>query len=220
MRPYVCRMLSGVIVAARKTVAYLEGLRTFPPYQELETHAGLAHYYLEEARDGGGRPALVKAEGHLKIMLALQQPEGYFRSSRTCRGLEFYPEEAGDEDPLVIYPFGYMLALFEYLEYSQQANSDPGVLVHEVKNTCLRFARMLETFCNSTVFRQPSEIRFDRKPTAIIPLATSGIGYNTYILSAGFVFAASERLAGYRGGYKLGEPNCGGCSATRGLCRS
>ena len=114
MKPYDKKKAERCILAARKTVAYVERLGRYAPYQELEVHAGLALCWLEEARDGGGPAALAKAEAYLKKMLAMQQPEGHFHASRTCRGLEFYPEEAGDEAPLLIYPFGYMLAFSEY----------------------------------------------------------------------------------------------------------
>ncbi len=206
IKPYDRKNAERCITAARKTIDYVEQLDHYAPYQELEVHAGLALYWLEEARDGGGPAALAKAEGYLKKMLAMQQPEGHFHASRTCRGLEFYPEEAGDEAPLLIYPFGYMLALTEYLEYSQQDKEKACVLVDDVKNSYVRFARMLEKFCNATVFRQPSEPRFDRQPAVIIPWRPNlTIGYNSYILSAGFVFAAAERLAGFQGGQELAQ---------------
>ena len=206
MKPYDKKKAERCILAARKTVAYVERLGRYAPYQELEVHAGLALCWLEEARDGGGPAALAKAEAYLKKMLAMQQPEGHFHASRTCRGLEFYPEEAGDEAPLLIYPFGYMLAFSEYLEYARQDKSNACGLVDEVKDSYVRFARMLEKFCNADVFRQPSEIRFDRKPAVVIPMRPNlQIGYNPYILSAGFVFAAAERLAGYPGGQKLAQ---------------
>ena len=35
--------------------------KQYPPYQELEVHAGLALYWLEDAKDGGGSAALKKA---------------------------------------------------------------------------------------------------------------------------------------------------------------
>jgi hypothetical protein len=191
--------------AARATVAYLEQLKAYPSYQELEVHAGLALYCLEEARDGGGRAALAKAEGYLRKMLSRQQPEGHFHASQICRGLEFYPEEAGDDRTLVDYPFGYMWALVEYLEYARQEKREPCVLVAPVEQACLRFAHMLERFCNASVFRQPGEIRFDREPAIIIPRRVTYHGYNPYILSAGCFFAAAERLAGYPGGRELGQ---------------
>ncbi len=135
MKPYDKKNAERCIVAASKTVAYIERLDHYAPYQELEVHAGLALYYLEEARDGGGQAALAKAEGCLKKMLAMQQPEGHFHASRTCRGLESYPEEAGDEAPLLIYPFGYMLAFTEYLEYARHNEGNACVLVDEVKRS-------------------------------------------------------------------------------------
>jgi hypothetical protein len=64
---------------------------------------------------------------------------------------------------------------------------------------------MLERFCNASVFRHPTEIRFDREPAVIIPVHVAKHGYNPYVLSAGLLFAAAERLAGYPGGRKLGE---------------
>jgi len=193
------------VEAARKTVAYLENLKGYPPYQELEVHAGLALCWLEEAKDGGGQAALGKAEGHLKKVLSLQRPEGHFHSSPKCRGLEFCPEEAGDERVFVDYPFGYMLALIEYLEYARQPEGKTFSLVGEARQSLLHFARMLEKFCGATVFRQPSEIRFDREPAVIIPPGMAAHGYNPYILSAGVVFAAAENLAGYPGGQKLAQ---------------
>ena len=205
MRPYDKENAERCVLGARKTVDYLEHLEAYPPYQELEVHAGLALYYLEEARDGGGQAALDKAEAYLKKMLPLQQPEGHFHASRTCRGLECYPEEAGDDRSLLDYPFGYTLAFAEYLEYAREDRGETCRLADEVTEAYLRFARMLEKFCNATVFQQPSEIRFDREPAVIVPRPTAAHGYNPYILSAGVVFAVADRLAGYSGGRKLGE---------------
>ena len=205
MRPYDKKNAERCSAAAGKTVAYLENLKEYPPYQELEVHAALALYWLEEAKDGGGPAARVKAEGYLNKVLARQQPEGHFHSSQTCQGLEFHPEDAGDERVFVDYPFGYMLAFHEYLEYAKEEKGKSCVLIDQVKTAYLRFAHMLETFCNATVFRQPGEIRFDRKPAVILPLDIVQHGYNPYILSAGVVFAAAERLAGYRGGLELGQ---------------
>ena len=207
MRPYDKSKAERCVSGAAKAVAYLESLREYPPHQELEVHAALSLYWLEEARDGGGAAALAKAEGHLKNMLTLQQPKGHFHASQKCRGLEFFPEEAGDDRFLVDYPFGYMSALVEYLEYAGQEEHETCELVDEVKAAFLRFARMLEGFCNSTVFRHPSEPRFDRKPAVIVSLNVDNVphGYNPYIMSAGVVFAAAEKLAGYPGGQKLGQ---------------
>jgi hypothetical protein len=193
------------IRAAHATVAYLEQLKSYPPYQELEVHAGLALYWLEEAKDGGGPAALANAEGYLRKVLARQQPEGHFHSSATCRGLESHPEEAGDDRVLVDYPFGYMAAFVEYLEYARQVKGKSCVLVEPVKESYLRFVRMLERFCDATVFRHPSEFRFDREPAIIIPSRITYHGYNPYILSAGCLFAAAEKLVGYRGGQELGQ---------------
>ena len=61
---------------------------------------------------------------------------------------------------------------------------------------------MLERFCNATAFRQPGEIRFDHSPAIIVP---SHYGYNPYILSVGCLFAAAERLVGYRHGQELAQ---------------
>jgi hypothetical protein len=205
MRRYDRQKADRCAEAARRAVAYLDGLKRYPPYQELEVNAGLALYWLEEARDGGGPPALAKAEGYLKKMLPLQQPEGHFHSSSTCRGLESWPEEAGDDRVLVDYPFGYMSALIEYLEYARQQEGNACTLVDDVKRAYLRFVRMMERFCNTSTFRQPSEMRIDREPAAIIPLPTASHGYNPYFLSAGRVLAAAERLAGHPGGRRLGQ---------------
>jgi hypothetical protein len=204
MRRYNQENAQRCAVAADKTIAYLENIKAYPPFQELEVYAGLALYWLEEARDGGGRAALAKAEGYLKRILARQQPGGHFHASTTCRGLEAYPEE-GEKAPAYYYPFGYMAALIEYLEYAQQDGHGPCTLADGVKSACLRFAGMLEKFCDTTVFRQPSEMRFDRTPALIMPLDVTAVGYNPYILSAGTVFAAAERLTGYPGGRELGR---------------
>lgn len=205
MRQYDAKNAERCVRAASATAAYLENLDKYPPYQELEVYAGLALYWLEVTKDGGGGAALTKAEGYLKKILARQQPQGHFHSSQACRGLEFYPEEAGDERVFVDYPFGYMLSMIDYLEYARQDGGKSCTLVNEVTHAYLRFARMLEGFCNGSVFRHPSELRFDRKPAIIVPLSTTAHGYNPYILSAGVVFAAAERLAGYPGGKKLGQ---------------
>jgi hypothetical protein len=202
MRRYDQKSADRCARAARSTVAYLEQLKQYPPYQELEVHAGLANYWLEEARDGGGQPALAKAEGYLRKMLAHQQPEGHFHSSATCRGLEAYPEEAGDERVLVDYPFGYMSAFVEYLDYGQEAKGGNCALADPVKASYLRFIRMLERFSSGSVFRQPGEIRFDHSPAIIVP---NHYGYNPYILSVGCLFAAAERLVGYRHGQELAQ---------------
>jgi hypothetical protein len=167
--------------------------------------AGLALYYLEDARDGGGAAALAKAEGHLQRMLALQQPEGHFHASPKCRGLEFHPQDAGDERVFVDYPFGYLAAFIEYLEYARQGPGKVCALTAEVQGSLLRFARMLDRFCHATVFGQPGEIRFDGQPAVIIPPRIASHGYNPYILSTGVLFAAAERLAGYRGGQQRAE---------------
>jgi hypothetical protein len=205
MRCHDEKNMQRCLRAAQQTLAYLEHLKTYPAYQELEIHAALALYYLEEARDGGGNAALRQAEGHLQKMLALQQPAGHFHSSQKCRGLEFYPEEAGDERVFVDYPFGYMLAFIEYLEYARRDQGKTCLLVDEIKKAYVRFVQLLKKFSGATVFRQPGEIRFDRKPMVIIPPDIAAHGYNPYILSAGLLFAAAEHLAGYPGGQKLGE---------------
>jgi len=202
MRRYDQKNADRCARAARSTVAYLEQLKQYPPYQELEVHAGLANYWLEEARDGEGQPALAKAEGYLRKMLARQQPEGHFHSSATCRGLEAYPAEAGDERVLVDYPFGYMSAFVEYLDYVQEAKGGNCTLADPVKGSYLRFIRMLERFSSGSAFRQPGEIRFDHSPAIIVP---NHYGYNPYILSVGSLFAAAERLVGYRHGQELAQ---------------
>ena len=180
-------------------------LKKLSAVPELEVHAGLANYWLEESRDCAGPAALAKAEGYLRKMLAHQQPEGHFHSSATCRGLEAYPEEAGDDRVLVDYPFGYMSAFVEYLEYAQHAKGGNCALADSVKASYLRFIRMLERFSSGSVFRQPGEIRFDHSPAIIVPRHVTYHGYNPYILSAGCLFAAAERLVGYRHGQELAQ---------------
>ncbi len=205
MQRYDRKNADRCIRAAHATVAYLEQLKKYPPYQELEVHAGLALYFLEDAKDGGGPAALARAEEYLKKMFPRQQPEGHFHSSEICRGLEFYPEEAGDDRALVDYPFGYMSALVEYLEYARQQKGEGCVLVEQVQQSYLRFMHMLERFCNASIFRHPSELRFDRAPAIILPSRITYHGYNPYILSAGRLFAAAESLVGYPGGQELGQ---------------
>lgn len=192
--------------AAAKTVAYLERLKNLPPYQKLEVHAGLALYYLEDARDGGGQASLRQAEKHLAAMLSLQQPEGHFHASGVCRGLEAYSEEAGDERVFVDYPFGYIFAFIEYLECAAKEKRLSFALRGKVRMSLLRFAGMLEKFCRVDAFRHPTEIRFDgRAPAVIIPPRKAIHGYNPYILSAGAIFAAANRLAGFSDGMELGQ---------------
>lgn len=190
--------------AARRAVDYLEGIETYPPYQELEVHAALALYYLEDARDGGGPAALTKAEAYLRRVLSQQQAEGHFHASDERRGLEFYPEEAGDDRVFVDYPFAYMTPLIEYLEFAEQ-NEQACKITGQVRQSVRRFAEMLAGFCEANAFRHPTEIRFDRKPAVIIPPHVAKHGYNPYILSAGVVFAAADRLAGFSGGCELAQ---------------
>lgn len=187
---------------SRAAVAYLEKLDSYPPSQELEVHATLALYWLEEAKDGGGTAALGKMEKYLREVMARQQPQGHFHSSQTCRGLEFHWEEAGEER-FIYYPFAYVHPIIEYLEHARQAGRGACALVNEAQEALGRFARMLGGFCNGSVFRHPSEPRFDRKPAVILPVSAARHGYNPYILSAGVVFATAARLAGYREGNRL-----------------
>ena len=207
MRPYDAKNAEQCVRGARRTVAYLENLKDYPPYQELEVNAGLALYWLEDAKDGGGQASLAKSEDYLQKVLARQQPEGHFHSSATCRALEPYPEEAAKERVFLDYPFGYMLAPIEYLEYARQQKSGTFTMVDPAKTACLRFARMLEKFSHGTVFEQPGEIRFDRQPAVILPFGPQAAvdGYNPYILAAGVVFSAAENVAGYSGGRELGQ---------------
>lgn len=204
LQPYDSKNAKRCVNAAAKTINYLESMKRYPPYQKLEVFAGMALYYIEQAKEKRDAASIRKAEVSLEKMLALQQPEGYFHSSENCRGLEPFPEEAGDERVFLDYPFGYMHALIEYLGYAQDKKRLCN-LTDKVKESLYRFARMLEGFCRATVFRQPTEIRFDRTPSVIIPRAIARHGYNPYILSAGTVFAAAERLAGYSGGLQMAE---------------
>ena len=64
---------------------------------------------------------------------------------------------------------------------------------------------MLEKFCCATVFRQPTEIRFDREPEIIISAKKTMHGYNPYILSTGVIFAAAGKLLGHSKWKELGE---------------
>jgi len=205
LRPYDERKAAMCAESAARTVKYLEGLRSYPAYQELEVRAGLALYYLEESRDGGGEGPLRRAEECLEKMLSLQQPEGHFRSSRTCRGLEFCPEEAGDERVFGDYPFGYMFAFIEYLEYAAVRGRKHCRLKDEARTALCRFAGLIERFCRADVFRHPTEIRFDRPPHVIIPMKIAPHGYNPYIIAAGAVLAAAGRYAGFPNGPELGE---------------
>jgi len=205
IRPYDDMVARRCREAAEKTVLSLEALDRFPPYQEIEVHAGLALYYLECARDRGGPEALEKAECCLEKVLARQRPEGYFHASARCQGLEFHPEEAGDERVFVDYPFAYVLPIIEYLNLAEESKGPPFRLRDKARQSLLSFAEMLAGFCQATVFRQPTECRFDGQPEIILSRAKVNHGYNPYILSAGVVFAAAARLLGNPQWRKLAE---------------
>jgi hypothetical protein len=98
-----------------------------------------------------------------------------------------------------------MMAMVEYLQYAQRERDGKFALVDKVQDSYVRFVHMLEGFCNASTFRHLTEVRFDRKPSVIVPVHVAKHGYNPYFLSAGLLFIAAERLAGYPDGKKLGE---------------
>lgn len=189
MAPTASRCLDG----ANRAMDHVTGLKEIPDYQALEVEAVLALCLLERYRILNRDADLRAAERRIQRVLDRQQAEGHFYSSEHCRGLEWYPEEAGDERVLVDYPFGYMFALTEYIELSRTA----GIacrLVQPAESSLRQFAALLAALCSHTNFHQVVEPCLGREPAIIIPVEKTGHGYNPLILSAGAVLAAAGRL--------------------------
>jgi|GEM_PF-5379799 len=178
---------------ANRAMAYVSGLNAIPDYQVLEVDAALALCLIERYRLLGCEEDLRDAEARIQRILALQQPEGHFHASEHCRGLEFYPDEAGDDRPCFFYPFGYMMALIEYLDGIRTA-AYPCHLAQPVSEALGRFAGLLAALCRTTGFQQMVEPCVGRDPAVIVPFSQTGHGYNVLILTTGVVLAAAGRL--------------------------
>ncbi len=192
------------LAAANRTLAYLNGLPEIPDFQALEVDALLALSHLERFRLRQDAADLREAECRIQTMLERQQPEGHFYSSARCRGLEWHPEEAGDERVFVDYPFGYMFALIEYLELGRTQKYFCR-LIQPAQDALGRFAELLAGLCRHTGFNQMCEPCVGRSPAIILPMEKTGHGYNPLILAAGTVLAAAGRLLGRTEWIRLAE---------------
>ena len=192
------------LAAAERTLAYIEKLPEIAPYQALEVDALLALCRLERFRLLHDADDLRACESRIQAILAKQQPEGLFHSSANCRGLEWHPEEAGDERVFVDYPFGYILALTEYLDSSRAAGAEFR-LIQPARDALGRFAELLAGLCRHTGFNQMCEPCVGRKPEIILSIEKTGHGYNPLILAAGTVLAAAGRLLGRAEWIRLAE---------------
>lgn len=179
--------------AADRAAGYVKSLDELPCYQELEVNAGLALYRLERYRLTGVKLDFREAVESIEKMISMQQPEGNFHSSVECRGLEFHPDESGDDRPCYLYPFGYMMAVIEYLDGVREGVF-PGEIRQSAEKALAKFARLLASLCNTSGFQQLSEPCIGRKPAVFIPLALTGHGYNVMLLTAGVILAAAGRL--------------------------
>ena len=202
--PGMAQTASRCLAGANRAMDHVTGLKEIPDYQALEVEAALALCLLERYRLLKRDSDLRDAERRIQCVLDRQQAEGHFYSSAHCRGLEWYPQEAGDERVLVDYPFGYMFALTEYIELSRTAGISCR-LVQPAENALRRFAVLLAALCNHTNFHQMVEPCIGREPAIIIPSEITGHGYNPLILSAGTVLAAAGRLLSRPEWIRLGE---------------
>ena len=102
------------------------------------------------------------------------------------------------------YPFGYSLALVDYLDLAR-AGRGAARLAAPVEAALGKLAGLLARSCGRTGFRQMTEPCIGRDAAIIVPAEKTGHGYNPLILAAGVVLAAAGRLLGRAEWTRLAE---------------
>lgn len=183
------KSISGrCINAAHNILTWLKD-RAVYPYQDIDVQCGLALAKIElylHKKDG---KTLSEIEMHIRKVLALQQPEGHFHSSLSCRGLEMHPEEAGDERIFIDHPFAYVICLIRYLEVFPKRK-----LSGKIKQSLSRFAELARKLTALSSFGHMSEYTLTENPLLIMPVAKTCHGYNSYFLSIAHIMISLAEL--------------------------
>jgi hypothetical protein len=193
---YDRRISNRCLRAARATLNFLSRSRC-PRSHFLNSQSGLALAKIELFLHKPTPQLARQIDAHLKEVLALQQPEGYFRSAAGCLGLEIEAIETREPWYVSSFPYSYMIALVRYL-----SSIPRGALRTEVQESLRRFVEMARSFTQYTSFEQLVEIQ-PFKPPLIIRRGSSG----AHCLSIASVFLAASRILGQTKLRAIGEKN-------------
>ena len=176
------------IDAGQKILVWLKD-RDIQPYQYIDVQCGLALTKVELYLRDKSEDLAAEISDHINEVLSLQQPEGHFHSLPTCRGLEMYSQEAGDERVFIDHPFAYVICLIRYLEVLPE-----GSLSGKVRQALSRFAELVKRLTCVSSFGHMPELTLAENPLLIMPVSKTCHGYNPYFLSIAYIMISLSEL--------------------------
>lgn len=166
-----------------RTLKFLAG-QPCPDSQFLDSQSGLALAKMDLFINRPTRALVAQIELHLREILALQQPEGHFHSSRGFPGLEMNSEETKDFWYTATFPYSYVMPLVKYLDAFPH-----GRLSAQVRESFQRFVEFAHRHTRQTCFGQlvPMSVSDSH---VVIRRGSSG----AHCLSIASLFLAAGRL--------------------------